>query len=118
MQEKIKVLLGDDNPFSRSGLRALLRTFPEVNLIGTAEDGADALSRIQIERPDVVLMDVKMPRLNGLQTTQRIKQRWPDVKVILISMYVGYRSSAEQAGADHFLLKGASPAEILEAILN
>lgn len=118
MQEKVKVILGDDNPFSRSGMRALLRTFPEVDLIGVAEDGADVLSRIQEFRPDVVLMDVKMPRLNGLQAARRIKERWPEVKVILISMYVGYRSNAEQAGADHFLLKGSSASEILEAILH
>ncbi len=117
MNQQIRVLLGDDNPFSRNGLRALLETCPYLDVIGIAQDGAHALSLVQDRAPDVVLLDVKMPRINGLQATRRIKERWPDVRVVLISMYVGYQSSAMEAGADHFFLKGAPSSELMEAIL-
>lgn len=117
MNRRVKVLLGDDNPFSRNGLRALLETCPYLDVIGIAQDGAHALSLVQDHTPDVVLLDVKMPRINGLQATRRIKQRWPDVRVVLISMYIGYQSSALEAGADYFFLKGAPSSELMEAIL-
>lgn len=117
MNHQVKVLLGDDNPFSRNGLRALLETCPYLDLIGVAVDGAHALSLVQNCTPDVVLLDVKMPKINGLQATRRIKERWPDVKVILISMYRGYEPSAYGAGADHFFVKGAPSSELMAAIL-
>lgn len=117
MNQPVKVLLGDDNPFSRNGLRALLETCQDVEVIGIAQDGAHALSLVQDRTPDVVLLDVKMPRMNGLQATRRIKQRWPTVRVILLSLFSGYRPSATQAGADYFFLKGAPTSELIEAIL-
>jgi len=117
LNQQVKVLLGDDNPFSRNGLRALLETCPYLDVIGIAQDGAHALSLVQDHAPDVVLLDVKMPRINGLQATRRIKERWPDVRVVLISMYIGYQSSAMEAGADHFFLKGAPSSELMEALL-
>lgn len=117
MNQTIKVLLGDDNPFSRNGLRALLETCPNLEVIGIAEDGAHALSLVQGSTPDVVLLDVKMPRISGVQATRRIKKRWPEVIVILISIFSGYRESAMNAGADYFFLKGGPSSELLEAIL-
>lgn len=117
MNQQVKVLLGDDNPFSRNGLRALLETCPYLDVIGIAQDGAHALALVQDHAPDVVLLDIKMPRINGLQATRRIKKRWPDVRVVLISMYNGYQSSAMEAGADFFFLKGAPSSELMEAIL-
>ena len=116
--EQVRVLLGDDNPFSRNGLRALLETCPYLDVIGVAQDGAHALTLVQERTPDVVLLDVKMPKINGLQATRRIKMRWPEVKVILISMYSGYQPSAIEAGADYFFLKGAPSSELMEAILD
>ncbi len=117
MNQQVRVLIGDDNPFSRNGLRALLETCPDLELIGVAQDGAHALTLVQEHTPDVVLLDVKMPKINGLQAARRIKKRWPEVRVILISMYSGYRPSAMEAGADHFLLKGAPSSELMEAVL-
>ncbi len=117
MNQQVKVLLGDDNPFSRNGLRALLQTCSSLDLIGVANDGAHALTLVQSCTPDVVLLDVKMPKINGLQATRRIKERWPGVRVILISMYRGYEPSAYDAGADFFFVKGASSSELMEAIL-
>ena len=118
MNEQVRVLLGDDNPFSRNGLRALLETCTYLDVIGVAQDGAHALTLVQEHTPDVVLLDVKMPKINGLQATRRIKMRWPEVKVILISMYSGYQPSAIEAGADYFFLKGAPSSELMEAILD
>ena len=117
MNQQVRVLLGDDNPFSRNGLSALLKTCQHIDVIGVAQDGAHALTLVQDQTPDVVLLDVKMPKINGLQATRRIKARWPAVRVVLISMYSGYQPSAYEAGADHFFLKGAPSSELLEAIL-
>lgn len=117
MKQQVRVLLGDDNPFSRNGLRALLETCPNLELIGIAQDGAHALTLVQDRTPDVVLLDVKMPKINGLQAARRIKKRWPEVRVILISMYSGYQPSALEAGADHFFVKGAPSSELMEALL-
>ena len=117
MNQQIRVLLGDDNPFSRNGLRALLETCQYLELVGVAHDGEHALTLVQEHTPDVVLLDVKMPKINGLQAARRIKLRWPEVRVILISMYSGYQPSALEAGADYFFLKGAPSSQLMEAIL-
>ena len=117
MSEKIKVLLGDDNPASRNGLRALLETCEHVEVIGIAQDGAHALSLAQQNAPDVVLLDVKMPKISGLQATRRIKARWPEVKVILISLFADYRAPADEVGADFFFVKGTPASDLIESIL-
>jgi DNA-binding NarL/FixJ family response regulator len=126
------LLIADDAPRSRDGLRALLATLrinrltaqpparptPEVEVVGEATDGQEAVRLVEECRADVVLMDARMPTLDGLTATRLIKKRWPKVKVVVLTMYDSYRADALAAGADAFLLKGCPPEELLAAILD
>jgi DNA-binding NarL/FixJ family response regulator len=118
MKQHTRVLIADDCPHSRDGLHALLVTQPEVEIVGEAADGQEAVRAVEECRPDVVLMDARMPVMDGLQATRLIKDRWPAVKVIVLTMYRSYQAGALAAGADAFLLKGFPAEELLEAILN
>ena len=118
MQHSMRVLIADDRSRSRDGLRALLATWPEVEVIGKAADGQEAVHLVEECRADVVLMDVRMPAMDGLEATRLIKDRWPEVKVVVLTMYATYRADALAAGADAFLVKGCPAQELLEAILD
>ena len=118
MEQRIRVLLADDRPHSRNGLRALLATWSEVKVIGEAANGREAVRLVEELCPDVALMDVKMPVMDGLEATQFIKGNWPGVKVIVLTMYSLYRADALAAGADAFIGKGEPPEQLLEAILS
>ena len=118
MQHSMRVLIADDRPRSRDGLRALLATWPEVEVVGEAADGQEAVRLVEECRADVVLMDVRMPAMDGLEATRLIKDRWPEVKVVVLTMYATYRADALAAGADAFLVKGCPAEELLEAILD
>lgn len=111
------MLLVDDAPRSRKGLKALLATCPALQVVGEAVDGQEALAQIDVVCPDVVLMDVRMPRLDGAAATRLIKGRWPDVRVVILSMYALHEDEALAAGADAFLVKGCAPDALLGAIL-
>jgi YesN/AraC family two-component response regulator len=89
---------------------------PDVEWVGEAEDGCEAVELVAEQRPDVVLMDVRMPGMDGLEATRRIKGRQPGVKVIVLSMYAEYLTEALAAGADIFLLKGGSSETLRSAI--
>jgi DNA-binding NarL/FixJ family response regulator len=98
-------------------LKALLATCPQVEPAREAVDGRDALARVEECLPDVILMDARMPEMDGLQATRLIKTKWPQVKVIVLSMYAEYMDEALAAGADAFVSKGA-PADKLLATLS
>jgi DNA-binding NarL/FixJ family response regulator len=117
MGDAMRVLIADDSRRTRNGLRALLVTCPEVDVVGEAVDGREALELVAEHRPDVVVMDVRMPAIDGLVATHVIKARWPDVRVVVLTMYDDRRAEAATAGADAFLVKGCPPAKLLEAIL-
>jgi len=117
MKQPTRILIADDHPRSRNGLQALLATTPEVAVIGEAVDGQEAVRLVAETHPDVVLMDIQMPVMDGLQATQQIKNRWPEVKVIALTMYGATRSKALSAGVDAFLIKGCSAEELLGVIL-
>lgn len=117
MEQRIQVLIADDRPRSRDGLKALLATWPEIEIVGEAADGQEAVQLVEECRPDVVLMDDRMPVMAGLEATRLIKDRWPEVKVIVLTMYRSYQADALAAGADAFLVKGCPAEELLEAIL-
>jgi len=114
----MRVLIADDRPRSRQGLRALLATQLEIEVIGEAGDGREALQLVEESRPDAVVMDARMPAMDGLTATRAIKERWPEVRVIVLTMYGSHRANAIASGADAFLVKGCPSEELLEAILN
>jgi DNA-binding NarL/FixJ family response regulator len=116
MEQKIRVLIADDRPHSRDALRALAATWPKVEVVGEAGDGREAVQLVEACRPDVALMDVRMPVMDGLAATRLIKERWPQVKVVILTMYPMHHKEALSAGADAFLVKGCSTDELLAAI--
>jgi YesN/AraC family two-component response regulator len=112
----IRVLIADDQPRARQSLKALLGTLPQVAEIHEAADGQEALRCVAESQPDVVLMDVRMPEMDGLQVTRLIKTRWPRVRVVVLSMYTEYMAEAVGAGADAFVSKGEPLDKLLETL--
>ncbi len=112
------VLLADDHTLVRAGIRALVERLPEVEVVAEAKDGREALRLVREHRPDLVLMDIAMPGLSGYEATSRISKEFPDVRVIILSMYANeeYVREAMQAGAAGYLLKRCAAAELEEAI--
>ncbi len=116
MNKKIRILIVDDSLSFRMGMRALLEIQPDMQEIGMAPNGHKAVELIEELQPDLVLLDAQMTDMTGIEVTQKIKSRWPNVKVILMTMYADYRSKAIEAGADAFLTKGIPPEHILSLI--
>ncbi|MFJ5880951.1 response regulator [Kitasatospora cineracea] len=115
----IKVLLVDDEELIRFGLRAVLDAQPDLDVVGEAADGAEALGLVRTLRPDVVLMDVRMPGLDGLAATRAILRgpgRPPKILVVTTFEADDYVYEALRAGADGFLLKRSRPAEVVQAV--
>lgn len=112
--KKIRVLLADDHALFRAGLRLLLRDVANVLIVGEASDGRETLRLLKTVHSDVVIMDVAMPGLNGLEATVRVKREFPQVRVLILSMYAtpDYVVRALRAGASGYLLKDAAPAEL------
>lgn len=117
MEQRVRVLIADDRPTTRRGLRALLTLLPQVDVVGEAADGQEAVDLVAESRPHVVLMDMQMPVMDGLKATRRIKKRWPEVQIIVLTIYAKYRAEALAAGADAFLLKDGAPDTLARAIL-
>jgi DNA-binding NarL/FixJ family response regulator len=118
MKQHIEVLIADDQARSRDGLRALLMTWPEIEVVGEATDGREAIRLVERQQPQVVLMDAQMPVMSGVEATRHIKERWPEVKVVVLTLYTVHRADALAAGADTFLVKGCPTEELLSAILD
>jgi DNA-binding NarL/FixJ family response regulator len=116
MAQPTRVLIADDSARARDGLRALLATWSEITVVGEAANGQDAVQQVAECQPDVVLMDLHMPVLDGVQATQLIKQQWPGVTVIVLTMYSVEQAAALAAGADAFLIKGSAPERLLSAL--
>ena len=112
----MRIVLADDRAKVRFGLRTLLEQRPGLDVIGEAADGQEALKLVEALRPDVVLIDVRMPVLDGLGTTRLIKARWPEVRVVVLSLCPSFRADALAAGADAFLVKGCPAAELWDAV--
>jgi DNA-binding NarL/FixJ family response regulator len=114
----IRVLTADDQRVVREGLALLLSLLPGVEVVGTAADGAEALALTAKLRPDVVLMDLRMPGIDGTEATRRLRAEHPSVKVIVLTTYADDRSvvGALQAGADGYLTKDAGASEIQQAL--
>jgi DNA-binding NarL/FixJ family response regulator len=114
--QQLRILIVDDQPRARKSLRALLSTWPQVGEIREAGDGREAVQLAGELQPDVVLMDARMPEIDGLEATVQIKARWPQVKVIVLSMYTEYRNEALAAGADAFVAKSDAPGGLLQTL--
>jgi DNA-binding NarL/FixJ family response regulator len=114
----IRVLLVDDHTILREGVRALLADEREIVVVGEAGDGREALEKVEALSPDIVLMDMVMPGMNGLEATSLIKQRHPAIKVLILSMYDDdeYVQQVIQAGASGYLLKGMAADDLVLAI--
>jgi two-component system response regulator DesR len=113
----LRVLIADDQRVARQGLVALLSLLPQIEIVGEACNGQEVVEKVAEYHPDVVVLDVQMPTMDGLEAMRHIKQQWPEVRVIVLTMYAGYYRLAQQAGADAFLLKGATAEELTTAIL-
>ena len=113
-----KILIVDDNQGVRNSLTRILEKDRGLRVVGEAGDGSEALELARALSPDLILMDLAMPRVNGLEATQRIKAERPDTKVIIITRYQedAYRQAAAQSGADAFLPKGIRVPELLATI--
>ena len=116
--EPIRVLVADDHPVFRRGMRAILGAEPEIELVGEATDGEGAVALALELRPDVILMDLNMPGVSGIEATRRVLEASPDVAVLMLTMFEDDKSifAAMRAGARGYVLKGADGAETLRAI--
>ena len=116
MMDKIDVLVADDQHRARQSLRALLSTWPPAGSILEADTGREALRVVEEFRPGLVLMDARMPDLDGLQATLQLKIKWPQIKVVVLSMYGEYEAEALAVGADAFVGKGEPPDRLLRVL--
>jgi two-component system response regulator NreC len=116
MHTKIRLVIADDRLSSRRGLRALFGVEPQIQVIGEAADGQEAIRLVEELKPDVVLMDISMPGLNGLEATRLIKGQWPEVKVVVLTMFAVPKDDVLRAGADSFLIKGCPTKDLVGAI--
>jgi DNA-binding NarL/FixJ family response regulator len=114
----IRVLICDDQALVRAGFRAILGSRPEIEIVGEAENGAEAVALAERRRPDVILMDIRMPLLDGVEATRRLVAEGSPARILVLTTFDldEYVHAAIRAGASGFLLKDVTPAELVEAI--
>lgn len=121
-----RILICDDEPRARQALKALLLTremtccdesTSEIQVAGEARDGYEAVELVKTLVPQVVVIDAWMPGMDGLEATRFIKKNWPEIRVVMLTMYPDQRTAAQDAGADAFLLKGCHAETLIETIL-
>ncbi len=117
-KEPLRVLIADDHPLFRSGMRSLLAADLESEVVGEATTGEEAIAQADALQPDLILMDLHMPGMGGIEATRRILRSSPQIRILVVTMYEDDHSvfTAMRAGARGYLLKGASPDEVLRAI--
>jgi DNA-binding NarL/FixJ family response regulator len=120
MQNKISIVLAEDHTILREGLKALLSSDPKFEIIGEAEDGREAVRCVEKLGPDLILMDLSMPRMSGMDAIREIKKRYPEIKIIALTVHKTeeYLHTTLQAGADGYVLKDATRDELVMAIKN
>ncbi|HKX31090.1 MAG TPA: response regulator transcription factor [Blastocatellia bacterium] len=118
MEKRLRIVLAEDHEMVREGLKTLLNRQPDMQVIGEAADGAEAVERVKELLPDIVIMDISMPTINGLQATERLKQLCPDVKVVTLTRHTdaGSLQLLLCAGASGYVLKQSASAELVRAI--
>ncbi len=114
----ISIVLADDHAVMRDGVQMVLESQPDLHVIGTASNGADAVDLVDALRPDIAVLDIAMPQTNGLVAAREIRQRAPNTKIIFLSMHEGeeYLKEALRAGAAGYVLKRAAATELVAAI--
>lgn len=118
MKEESRIVIAEDHTILREGLRSLLSSEPELRVVGEAKDGREAIRRVEQLEPDLILMDLSMPRMNGVEAIREIKNRIPETKVLALTVHKAEEFVLEvlQAGADGYVLKDASSEELVMAI--
>lgn len=118
LSKQIKVLIADDHTIVRSGLRLLLESEPDIEVVGEALDGYEALDLVGKYHPDVVLMDIAMPGMDGFEATKQIKTKWPEINVLVLTMHRSeeYFFEMLKSGASGYLLKGAETIDLINAV--
>ena len=114
----IRIVLAEDHAIVRKGIFALLDEQSDLEVVGEASNGHEALAVVDSTRPDIVVMDINMPELNGLEATRQIRKQYPEVKVLVLTMYTNeeYVLNLLQAGAAGYIVKESIPAELINAI--
>jgi DNA-binding NarL/FixJ family response regulator len=118
--EKIRVMIADDHPIVCKGLSAIIRAERDMRVVGEAADGRQLIQMFREHRPDVTLIDLRMPVMNGVEAVRAIRKEFPDAGIIILTTYKGDEDifRALEAGAQGYLLKGMPPHELLDAIRN
>jgi DNA-binding NarL/FixJ family response regulator len=118
LSTQVRLALVDDHTLVRDGIKALLSVIPTVTVVGEAENGADAMEMVEHCNPDLLLVDINLPDINGLELTRKIRDRFPTLKVLVLSMYDSkeYVSESLRSGASGYVLKNAPSREIVAAI--
>ena len=116
--EPIRVLLADDHTILRAGLRMMLSVQPDIEIVGEASDGRQAITEAQRLQPDVILMDITMPEVNGIEATFQVKKLLPETRVLVLTMHENeeYLFQVLRAGASGYILKEAADTELISAI--
>ncbi len=115
---KMRILIADDHAIVREGLRTMLEAQPDIEIVGEATDGEEAVNKTKEVQPDIVLMDITMPGMNGLEATRQIRQLDPDVRILVLTMHEGdeYFFKILEDGASGYFVKGGSSSELISAL--
>jgi DNA-binding NarL/FixJ family response regulator len=116
MDKPVKVMVVEDNSRARRALAAYLSLQAGLRITAEAANGLEAIGQIESCPPDIILMDMQMSVMDGVESTKIIKKNWPQIKIIVLTMYTEYRSEAFSAGADAFLVKGDSVSDVISTI--
>ena len=114
----INILLADDHPLVQDGLRTLFNEIEDINVIGVASDGEELLEKVKLLKPDLVITDISMPKINGLKATHLLSKKYPEIKVLILSMHDNkeYIQNAIDSGAKGYILKDKPAVEMIEAV--
>jgi len=118
MSQKVRIVIAEDHTILREGLRSLLSSDPNLEVVGEAEDGREAIQCVEKFKPNLILTDLSMPRMNGMEAIKEIKRQSPETKILVLTVHKAeeYILSTFQAGADGYLLKDSTHAELVMAV--
>jgi YesN/AraC family two-component response regulator len=116
MFQKKRVLIVDDEPRARQSMKALLSAWYRLEELREAANGTEAVDLADEFQPDLILMDARMPKMNGLEALRRIKAKWPQIRIIVLSMYPDFKTEALAAGADAFINKSDPPEKLRKTL--